>query len=325
MPEPVKPICPKCGYDQSGEIATWEERCPLEGVCPECGLAFAWADVFDPSRVHLPWYVEHAERKRDMLRRTPGTFWLLILPNRFWKRVTVGSPIYVGRLWSYVGGVMLAVYLGTSLIAIGSSAFRNFRWNQLYTSFQAKNPGNPLQGKQYSVDMWTLEYWSSLIGGELLHPLRSSSSATQILLLLSGMVLLWAVIIAAVPTTRRIAQVRFAHVHRALTWSGFAIACLCFAVSISDSASSIFSAAGLGLDPNWPGLFSIDQLRFRQAEMYSRFFITGMFIAGLIWIQWFWIAAIVRGWQIRSVMLLILGLIASLLAGFTVFMYLSVY
>ena len=44
-----------------------------------------------------------------------------------------------------------------------------------------------------------------------------------------------------------------------------------------------------------------------------------------IWVQWFWIAAIVRGWQIRSVMLPVLGLIASLLAGFAVFMYILVY
>ncbi len=46
--KPITPTCPKCGYDQSGEIATWESQCPLEGRCPECGFDFVWADVMDP-------------------------------------------------------------------------------------------------------------------------------------------------------------------------------------------------------------------------------------------------------------------------------------
>lgn len=324
-PTPPKPICPKCGYDQSGEIATWEKRCPLQGICPECGLGFDWADVFDPSRVHLAWYVEHAQRKRDMLRRTPITLWFLLVPNRFWKRVTVGSPIYAARLWSYVGGVILSAYLFTTFLSIVAMAYSSFRWNQLYTSFQATHPGNPLQGNQFTTDMWTLQYWLSILSASLMHPIRSSSSASQMALLIAGMVLLWAVIIAAVPTTRRIAQVRFAHVHRATAWSCFAIACMFGIESASESITSIISVAGLGLDPNWPGYFTVIQLRFNQAEAYSRFIITGMFLATLIWIQWFWIAAIVRGWRIRSVFLLMLGLIASLLAGFTVFMYIAVY
>lgn len=320
-----QPICPKCGYDQSGTIATWESQCPIEGICPECGLEFDWADVFDPSRVHLSWYVEHAEEKRGMIRRSPMTYWFLLLPHRFWKRVAVTSPIYGARLWSYVAGVIISVYLVTTLLNIATRAYSNSRWNQLYASFQTKNPGNPMQGKQYTVDMGTMRYWLGIIGDSILQPIRSRDTATQIALLIGGMALLWAVVIVAVPTTRRIAKVRLAHVNRAVAWSCLVIACLFCMVSVSESIASWFSISGIDIDPNWPGLFSAIQMRFTQAEAYSRYVITGVFLASFIWIQWFWIAAIVRGWQIRSILLPILGFIASLLAGYTVFMYLSVY
>ena len=71
--KPRSPICPKCGYDQSGEITTWVTQCPLEGTCPECGYALYWSDVVNPSRIRLPWFVEHAESKRGLLRRTIPT------------------------------------------------------------------------------------------------------------------------------------------------------------------------------------------------------------------------------------------------------------
>ncbi len=319
------PICPKCGYDQSGEIATWESSCPIEGICPECGLGFDWADVFDPGRVHLPWYTEHAEHTRGMIRRSPMTLWFLLLPHRFWKRVTVASPVYAARLWSYVAAVVVSMYLATTLLSIATKASSNYRWNQLYASFQAANPGNPMQGKRFTVDMGTMRYWWGVTGDSLLQPIRSQDSATQIALLIGGMALLWAVVIAAVPTTRRIAQVRLAHVHRAAAWSCFVIACLFCIVSVTESIATGFSIAGRGLDPSWPGFFNVTQMRFTQAEAYSRYVITGVFLASLIWIQWFWLAATVRGWRIRSIVLPILGFMASLLAGYTAFMYISAY
>lgn len=39
------PRCPRCGYDQSGEVQTWRSACPLHGRCPECGLEFRWRYV----------------------------------------------------------------------------------------------------------------------------------------------------------------------------------------------------------------------------------------------------------------------------------------
>ena len=324
-PTPQRTICPKCGYDQSGEIATWQTQCPMTGVCPECGLGFDWADVFDPGRVHLAWYVEHTERKIDMLKRSPKTFWFLLVPNRFWKRVTVTSPIYTTRLWSSFAILTIMCYLFVTLLDIASSAYKILRWNQLYASFQAQNPGNPSHGNMVTVDMGSLQYWLANIGSSLLHPIRSSFSATQTVLLLTPMVLIWAVIIAAVPTTRRIARIRVAHAHRAFAWSGFAIVLMYSAISASEAIASVFMTAGRGLDPNWHRSMNVVQLRFSQARAYSQIIAAGVFLATFLWIQWFWIAAYIIGWRIRSIVLLLLTLIASLLAGFTASVYISVH
>lgn len=42
----VTPRCTHCGYDQSGEVQTWREQCPLGGRCVECGQAFDWGEAF---------------------------------------------------------------------------------------------------------------------------------------------------------------------------------------------------------------------------------------------------------------------------------------
>lgn len=319
------PICPKCGYDQSGAIATWETQCPVRGTCPECGLAFAWADVFDPSRVHLHWYVEHATNRREMISRSPSTCGMLLIPNRFWKRVTVTTPIYVARLWSYVGAMALICYLLTTLARLGAIVYNRMHWNHLYSTFHEQNPESGFQAQLYVADTSTLEYWLRTIGSAFTTPFVQYDSATQMASLILGMVLLWALIIAAVPITRRIAQIRLAHVHRAAAWSCFAVVYMYAIVSLSESLASGFNSAGLALSPNWPGAFNVQQLRFNQAYAYSNYFITAIFIAMIIWIQWFWITAVVKGWRIRSILLPILGFIASVLGGFTVFMYILVY
>lgn len=85
-----QPNCPKCAYDLTGEIATWETQCPLQGVCSECGHAFAWSEPFrilNEWGSEVDWYAEHAHSLRTMLRRTPGTVLRLVFPSRFYKDV----------------------------------------------------------------------------------------------------------------------------------------------------------------------------------------------------------------------------------------------
>ena len=52
--------CPRCGYDQHGEMSTWTTGCPLESTCTECGLRIHWAELFDDRLRGPRWCVEYA-------------------------------------------------------------------------------------------------------------------------------------------------------------------------------------------------------------------------------------------------------------------------
>ncbi|MBX3390375.1 MAG: hypothetical protein KF691_13075 [Phycisphaeraceae bacterium] len=79
------PKCPCCGYDQSGEVARWRDRCPMDGRCVECGLAFDWRDVF--ASPLCPGLVEHARGMRQWLWWGVRTSFAILWPRRFWMRV----------------------------------------------------------------------------------------------------------------------------------------------------------------------------------------------------------------------------------------------
>jgi hypothetical protein len=90
------PACPRCGYDLSGIVPTWLERCPLEGICSECGLPYRWRDVFDPLANVPRWSIEHAPRW--VIFRLPGACMRSLLTPWLWLRLRMSHPIQMGRL-----------------------------------------------------------------------------------------------------------------------------------------------------------------------------------------------------------------------------------
>ncbi|MEL7473322.1 MAG: hypothetical protein AAGK04_08395 [Planctomycetota bacterium] len=102
------PECPRCGYDLSGEIESWREACPLDGVCSECGLAMRWAELLNDRFRRPPWLFERAERAlwlaflRTALR--------VLLPARFWGSIRMEHPIAWRRLVVFVVLALPALY-----------------------------------------------------------------------------------------------------------------------------------------------------------------------------------------------------------------------
>ncbi|MDX2148811.1 MAG: hypothetical protein SFZ23_14955 [Planctomycetota bacterium] len=87
MTPELSPTCPRCEYDLRGAIETWNNECPLQGTCSECGFVFRSADLLRPDRRDLPKFVEHAKSRGDLVRFAFRTFSWLVLPWRFWSRV----------------------------------------------------------------------------------------------------------------------------------------------------------------------------------------------------------------------------------------------
>ena len=106
--------CPLCEYNLRGLT---------EPRCPECGYAFSWPELTDPTRRRHPFLFEHhADRNlRSFLR----TLWAGLRPARFWRSLSPAQPSFPGRLAKYVAAVLalmavtgplaVVIYLATML------------------------------------------------------------------------------------------------------------------------------------------------------------------------------------------------------------------
>ncbi|MCH2161240.1 MAG: hypothetical protein MK085_05135 [Phycisphaerales bacterium] len=113
-------ICPRCGYHFKGILATWTTSCPVDGQCSECGLSFRWWEIFVGD--HVPkWYVEFSRGFWSGLRRTPGTFWRVILGSEPSGRLRLEMFKERMRFRPFLGWfvlLFLVAYLGAGL-AVG--------------------------------------------------------------------------------------------------------------------------------------------------------------------------------------------------------------
>ncbi|MCH8509668.1 MAG: hypothetical protein LAT64_12975, partial [Phycisphaerales bacterium] len=143
------PTCPRCGYDQSGEVAAWTDRCPVAGTCPECGTEFRWADLFDPARQDFPWLVEHTRSVRRRARRTVPTLVCLALPWVFWSRVNVHARTDARA----VAGWLLMLFIALHL----------FCWLPLSLVLAATDLGYPLSYTKLSSMIGSLAGFEFMI------------------------------------------------------------------------------------------------------------------------------------------------------------------
>lgn len=118
-PEAPSTDCPRCGYDQSGVVASWADECPMAGVCSECGLEFEWGDVLNRSRVLLPWLYEH--RRGFSFFHAPRTMFRVLLPWRFWGSVQMHHKLVVRRLVLYP--LMMPAFIFVVTVIVGFGAF----------------------------------------------------------------------------------------------------------------------------------------------------------------------------------------------------------
>jgi hypothetical protein len=100
-------------------VAAWDRAepaaCPLEGLCSECGLKFAWVDVLRPDR-HLPgWSFEHAASRA--LMRLPGTWLRAALAPWLWWRLRMGHAVVVWRVVAFAVVCLLGFHVACTVLA----------------------------------------------------------------------------------------------------------------------------------------------------------------------------------------------------------------
>ena len=299
---PIIPICPKCGYDQRGEIATWESVCPLDGRCPECGLGFAWGEVFDPLLNDVYWYGEHAKSIRGMVWRMPMTLLKLVFPIRFWRTVDVKKSV---NPWRLVFWAILCIVLVHLLVSVpnGFRAWDEQNWSGkstltghyrahggygiaeiivdgiAYPFFDAYPfSAGRVPGLRFAIG-WS-DYWYN----GLWKPL-----GFQI-----GFIVLWLVVLIAIPQTRKLIQLRGVHVFRAAVLSVLVMA-LCFELTRLNFA-----------------IYRISGLRYYRFSWFTSMLVP----VAVLWQMLFWGSAVVVGWRVCPCKLLVaLGTITALLGG----------
>jgi hypothetical protein len=120
----VSTPCPRCGYDLSGTVATWTDRCPLDGQCAECGLPFAWGRVL--ALAEHPWLFEYHWRSRP-LRRLARTWLEALRPSRFWREVRLTDPVRLRPMAVVLLGLFLAMMTAGYAMILAFN-YEWFRW-----------------------------------------------------------------------------------------------------------------------------------------------------------------------------------------------------
>jgi len=294
--EQLHPMCPRCGYDQSGVVATWETACPVEGVCPECGHGFAWADLFNPSRQDLPWSVEAAAGTFGRLKRTPGMVARMLLPWVYWNRIGVDMAVRPRRLLAWLvmlalGAHVLAWPFVTIAIVLLFRGFWPLDISDLPEVFRDSTPSELLA---YAVNGlgWPFVVTSQDWTGWSFGAFANWGSALEYLRALLGFGLTWCVVLMVLPATRRIAKLRRGHVVRA-------------AVLQLAPIPVLFGLIRAGLFAHISSFGTV---------MHAIIMWTSVAVG--LWSICWWASALRSGWGIRSWPLLILGTFAALLGGF---------
>ena len=143
-------MCPRCGYDLRGQVDAWhpgfgaptdrgewdvrEEdvgaKCPVGGVCSECGLVFEWVNVFYPLRTFAGVFeLDNVHRGRSLRK----TIFRALLGKPLWKTLAMHHPMNVWRM-SLVAAICLVIPLFIS--AISSLIVNGFPYSIRYIGGQ---------------------------------------------------------------------------------------------------------------------------------------------------------------------------------------------
>ncbi len=295
------PLCPRCGYDQSGACSAWRDECPLEGTCPECGLRFEWADAYNRNRRPLPWLFEHKQRWSPGLVRAWRSWGRTILPGRFWRDVSLAHRTSAAVwLWPVVLFSSTIFVAGTARAIAG--CYSKYPWfPYVMTGSFAGSPPRP-GGPGFLarvLDMlwvyWCYPLWFGNYGGwtreqylKLLLDTWAVPAGTL------GASLLCALTLIGLRSSRRIATVRGGHVLRA----------------------AIYRLAPLvGFYLAWITAFILQDYRWGPPlGGWEGTLIATMLVGSLVWGWLWWWTAITRGWQMPGARLAaaLIGLIDAL-------------
>jgi hypothetical protein len=235
------PQCPRCGYDQTGQIDAWTtlDHSPISGRCTECGLDFRWGEVFRRASGGRGTF-ETAEvlGPRVWLRTARWTF----RPGRLWANLTMSDPVRWKRLamWVLATIVVYQVLLAVPAAiawAVGADSPFGFRYTRQNTVVRSSSGAAIVQVRHVPADQrfdWAIAavYPYDVVKSGMFNHFSSGTahelSPARGLLSVLGPGLLTPVTFVLLPMTLRRCRVRPAHLLRAGVYSlGPMLALMC--------------------------------------------------------------------------------------------------
>lgn len=285
------PLCPRCGYDQSGAAARWQSACDLAGTCPECGLRFEWADLLCERRARVPGFVEHPGHGRAWLGaaflwRALRTWAWTVWPPRFFARVRMHHRVSLARMLLWLPALCAAMYAaaaGCMFVGAFVQAGGVAPAADALERATIETVNDSALGVAFVTPRWTA----------LFRPVARHVPVW----LLPGLAA-WAVaplLLLALSDTRRLVKVRPVHVLRAAVY-GCAWVVPLFALRLANRAGMVV-------------LVSLDRWVFASPRaLYVRTHWLGALLpawsgyalaaAAAVWMAWWWYLAITRGMRL---------------------------
>ncbi|HLO39750.1 MAG TPA: hypothetical protein VK176_01910 [Phycisphaerales bacterium] len=301
-PEPVKPRCPRCGYDLGGTVATWTESCPVSGVCAECGLAIIWGDVLNPARWTPHWSYEqdcgdlHFQRRR----RIPSTLWRMLWAPGFWRGMRME---FVFRPWRIAKLALVGICLQFIVFLAGYVA-----WELL-----AQRPGRPSVWYFLRNDerLWILLWPRTLLGewwGADVHAWPKRFPLTAWWLMVGGLLVPWC--FALLPQSLRQAKVRPRHLVRVTLYG---IPVMTAIATIPWVGEDVLSSLGvLSWNRGWLSYIDFWSLQ----NFWGRWEWPALTLTWVAWQTWWWGCAVTRymriphGWGVAMLLVALAHLVA---------------
>lgn len=143
--------CPRCGYDLSGTIATWQTSCPLDGVCSECGLTIEWGLLWDHVSRPPKWYVESKLGIRQFISTWVRHAW----PSRLWRAIDMRQEIRPWRLVLFAMGGIIVCHL---LVAGMELALEAYHYQQYTARWRGFARIRPMPTLRSWIDPWVIAW-----------------------------------------------------------------------------------------------------------------------------------------------------------------------
>lgn len=312
QPITVRPVCPRCAYDQSGEAARWTDSCPTRGTCPECGLDFSWTDLYHPHRLSIPWYYEHAKAWSPGLVRLIRSCVLLIIPFAFFKRITVEiTPRPRRLLWL----AFMLIIVPWALRALCLSGVAMISPPSIPMGFTRSTLSQVIEPW-----LWPFlrRYWFSSEYDRSVLTIDGDAYVTMThmwpapVLFAMGLILMPGIILALLTTSRQVSKVRWSHLLRCFIWGLFPVCLMIWSRTLSAMGYLFFTV-------------NDEYLRLKLSTAQNacgeieEFFLSHRHILALtavVWLFAYWYAALWRGLRLpKALLVATLCLIAAALLG----------